>query len=168
MLPTSFYGGGWVSAQTTLTLPQSFIRRDVDSAGLFGPVEPGGRRELALELAIEQSDKVPPWGEGGPVFGWGVPARSGVWAIGVVVSQPISQGDTGIGQAREQGFIEHLVPEPTIERCNERVLHRLSRSDVMPVNLVPIGEPQDGIRGQLGAVVSDHHLRPAPCRHERL
>src|SRR5690606_24144822 len=57
-----------------------------------------------------------------------------------------------------RSFIEHLVPEPTIERFNECVLHRLSRSDIMPVNLVPIGEPQDGIRGELGAVVADHHL----------
>jgi hypothetical protein len=37
----------------------------------------------------------------------------------------------------------------------------------MPVNLVSICEPQDGIRGELGAVVADNHLRHATCRYKR-
>ena len=38
------------------------------------------------------------------------------------------------------------------------VLHRLAGRDVVPLDLVVVGPPQDGVRGQLGAVVADDRL----------
>ncbi|MDV6228317.1 hypothetical protein R2G56_18645 [Nitratireductor aquimarinus] len=51
-----------------------------------------------------------------------------MWTIGVVVSPPFSQGDTGIGQAWEQGLIEPLVPEPAIFRISlDGPIYRVTR-----------------------------------------
>ena len=63
----------------------------------------------------------------------------------------------------EQRLVEQLVAQPTVKTFDEGVLDRFARGDVMPVDLHPLGEAQDGVRGELGAVVADDHCRlPAP------
>ena len=72
-------------------------------------------------------------------------------AVNVVVIAPVGQHGAGMGQGREQGFIQQLVTQPSVEAFDEGVLRRLSRRDVVPVDLAFIGEGQDRVRGELGA-----------------
>ena len=44
------------------------------------------------------------------------------------------------------------------ERLDKGILDRLARRDVVPVDLVIVGPLQDGVRGQLGAVVAHDRL----------
>jgi hypothetical protein len=57
----------------------------------------------------------------------------------------------------EQGLIEQLVPQTADEGLGKGVLHWLARRDVVPLDLVVVGPPQDCIRG-LSAVVADDCL----------
>lgn len=45
------------------------------------------------------------------------------------------------------------------EALDERILHGLARRDVMPADAALIGPGQDGVAGELAAVVADHHFR---------
>lgn len=58
----------------------------------------------------------------------------------------------------EQGLVEQFIAQSADEGFGKGILHRLARRDVMPVNLVIVGPLQDGVRGQLGAVVADDGL----------
>src|SRR4028118_1743856 len=79
----------------------------------------------------------------------------------VVVLLPKGGGAAGLGQRREQGGVETLVPEAAVEALHEGVLHRLSGRDVVPFDAGLLAPPQDGYRGQLRAVVGDDRGRPA-------
>ena len=47
--------------------------------------------------------------EGGGVFVWGLPANARMRAVNVVVCAPVGQRGAGMGQRREQGFVQQLV-----------------------------------------------------------
>lgn len=64
----------------------------------------------------------------------------------VVIVRPFSNGATGMIEAEEQAFIEQLVAHPTVETLDIAVLHRLSRRDVVPLDLVILRPGKDGIR----------------------
>ena len=68
----------------------------------------------------------------------------------------------------EQRLVEQLVPQPAIEALGEGILDRLARSDVVPVDPLPVGEAEDGVRGELGAVVADNHFEPVAAGDECL
>ena len=50
-----------------------------------------------------------------------------------------------------------FIAQPADEALHEAVLHRLARRDVVPLDLSLLLPGQDGVRGQLGAVVGDDH-----------
>jgi hypothetical protein len=45
----------------------------------------------------------------------------------------------GLAQAREQVFVQALVPRAAIETLHEATLHRLARRDVVPFDLATYG-----------------------------
>lgn len=57
----------------------------------------------------------------------------------------LEYGASGMIQAEEQTFIEQLVAHATVETLDIAVLHRLSRSDVVPFDLVIFRPGEDGI-----------------------
>ena len=57
--------------------------------------------------------------------------------------------------AGEQPLVEELIAQPSDEALHEAVLHWLARRDVVPLDLAILLPGQDGVRGQLGAVVGE-------------
>ena len=76
----------------------------------------------------------------------------------VVIGTPGFKHGAGMREGAEQGLVEQFVAQAADERFSEGVLHRFARRDVVPGNLVIVGPSQDGVRGQLGAVVADDRL----------
>lgn len=56
-------------------------------------------------------------------------------------------------------LVEALVTEPAVEALDEAILHRFAWCDVVPLDATLLLPGQDGVRGQLGAVVADDHAR---------
>lgn len=54
-------------------------------------------------------------------------------------------------------FVQTLVAQATIERFHKAILLRLPRGDVVPFDPGDLTSGEDGMIGQLGAVVVDHH-----------
>lgn len=88
---------------------------------------------------------------------WREASEARVRSVGVVVNPPVFDQPAGLRQAGEQVLVEALIPEPTVERLNEAILHRLVRRDVVPFHLTLFLPGQDSVRGQLGAIVADDH-----------
>jgi hypothetical protein len=59
------------------------------------------------------------------------------------------------GAGMEQGFVQKLVAQATVEAFDEGILGRLSGRDVTPAKLAIIHELQDRIRIKLGPVTVD-------------
>ena len=94
-------------------------------------------------------------GEGGGIAGRSKPSEPGVGSVGVVVVAPALERAADVWQRAEQGLVQELVAQPAVEAFDEGVLDRLSRRDVMPADVALIGPGEDGVGGQLGAVVAD-------------
>jgi methylase of polypeptide subunit release factors len=56
-------------------------------------------------------------------------------------------------QRREHCLIRQLIPEPGVEALDERVLLRLSRRDLVPLDLVFLRPAQDRHAGELGPII---------------
>src|SRR5262249_28376863 len=97
-----------------------------------------------------------------------LPSELRVWSYVVVIGLPASERDASLGQRREQRLVQQLIPQPTVEALDEGILHGLARRDVVPGDTALIGPCQDGVAGQLAAVVADHHLRLAALDHKPL
>lgn len=65
---------------------------------------------------------------------------------------PGGQCDAGVVQRGEQSFVQKFVAQWSIEALDKGVLGRLARRDVVPVDLAIIGEGQDRVRYELGAI----------------
>jgi hypothetical protein len=74
---------------------------------------------------------------------------------GVVVPPPFLERDARLGERGEQRLVQELVAQAAIEALDEGVLHGLAWSDVVPVDAGLAGPSQDGVAGQLRAVVAD-------------
>ena len=72
-------------------------------------------------------------------------------AVNVIVRAPVGQRGAGMGQRREQGFVQQLIAQPPVEAFDEGVLGRFSRRDIVSVELAFVGESKDRVRGELGA-----------------
>ena len=94
-------------------------------------------------------------GEGGGVFVWSLPANARMGPVNIVVITPVGQGGAGMGQRRDQGFVQQLVAQPPIEAFDKGVLRGLARCDAVPVDLAFVGEGESRVRGELGAVIRD-------------
>lgn len=70
-------------------------------------------------------------------------------SLTVVILDPGSDLDPGMGKAHEQRRIEKLIAHTTVEALDVAVLHRLARSDVMPLHADLAAPCQDGIAGEL-------------------
>ena len=86
----------------------------------------------------------------------------------VVVAPPIFQRQTGLHQRREQGLVEKLVAQTAVEAFDEGVLHWLAWCDVVPADLGLVGPTENGIAGQLRAVVADDSLGPAAGADQKI
>ena len=80
---------------------------------------------------------------------------------GVVVSDPGADEPTGLIEIDEQSLIEKLVAHPAVEGLDAAVLHRSARCDVMPIHTMILRPAQHRVRGELGAIVGNDHLRLA-------
>ena len=70
-------------------------------------------------------------------------------ALGVVVGHPSRYEIAGMGEIAEQCFVEKLIPHTAVEAFDKPILHRFTRRDVVPFDLV-LGAPlQDRVRCQL-------------------
>ena len=87
------------------------------------------------------------------------PAKAAVRTHGVVVRPPCLDDPSRRGQRGEQVFVQTLVAQATIKAFDEAVLLRLARRDVMPLDARVLALGKDGVTGQLGAIVADHHAR---------
>ena len=78
-------------------------------------------------------------------------------AVVIVVVAPCRNQLAGMAQPGEEVLVQAFVAEPAVEALHEAVLHGLARRDVVPLDMALLLPLQDGVRGQLGAVVADHH-----------
>lgn len=81
-------------------------------------------------------------------------------ALGVIVAHPSRDQIAGMGEIAEQCFVEKLIPHPAVEAFDKPILHRLTRRDIVPFDLVLDAPLQDRVRGQLRPVIADDHPEP--------
>lgn len=74
-------------------------------------------------------------------------------AVHIVVDPPFFDAVSGMPIAGEEPLVEALIAQPTVKALHEAVLHGLAGRDVVPFDMPVFLPCQDGIRGQLGAVV---------------
>src|SRR5690606_15703 len=65
----------------------------------------------------------------------------------------------GFGQAVEYLLVEALVTQAAVEALDVAILLRFAWVDVMPFDAIVVGPLQDGLAGELSAVVRDHACR---------
>ena len=73
-------------------------------------------------------------------------------AVVVVVVSPCADQLAGMAQAGEQVFVQAFVPEPSVEAFDQAVLHRFSRSDVVPLDTAFFLPAQDSVRREFRPV----------------
>jgi len=93
-------------------------------------------------------------------------AKCGVRPCRVVVGDTVADELAGVIEIEEQALVEELVAHPAVEALDEAVLHRFARRDGVPFDLMIRGPAEDGVRGELGAVVADDHSRLAASLDE--
>jgi hypothetical protein len=76
-----------------------------------------------------------------------------MWPLRIVVGDPGSGDLPSLIEIEEQAFVEQLVAHAPVEGFDIAVLHRLAGRDVVPFDLMLFATTQDGIRGELSAVV---------------
>ena len=75
----------------------------------------------------------------------------------VVVVDPVRDLFPCVIEPEKQALVEKLVAHAAVEALAKAVLHRLSRRNEMPDDLVVPREGEHGVRGELGPVVRDDH-----------
>lgn len=60
-------------------------------------------------------------------------------------------------EAEEQAFIKQLVAHAAVETLDIAILHRSSRRNVVPLDLVILRPGKNGIRGEFSPIVGDDH-----------
>ena len=90
-----------------------------------------------------------------------------MWPRGVVISDPGADELAGLIEIDEQALIEKFVAHAAVERLDIAVLHRSARCDVMPVHTMILRPARHRVRGELGAIVGNDHLRLAARANER-
>ena len=85
------------------------------------------------------------------------PAKAAVRTHGVVVRPPGLDDPSRRSQRGEQVLVQALVAQATIKALDEAVLLRLARSDVVPLDPGVLAPGEDGVTGQFGPIIADHH-----------
>ena len=80
---------------------------------------------------------------------------------GVVVLSPRSDRLPSLVEGDEQRLVQPLFPHLAIEALDLTFLHGLTRHDVAPLDPLILRPGEDGVRGELRAVVADDHAGPA-------
>ena len=80
---------------------------------------------------------------------------------GVVIDGPVADELAGLIEIDEQALVEKFVAHAAVEGFDIAVLHWPTRRDVMPFHALFLCPAQDRVRGELGAIVGDDHLRLA-------
>ena len=91
----------------------------------------------------------------------GLVSERGMRSRGVEVLPPFGDGAARMVEAEEQALVQEFVAHPAVEGFDVAVLHRLARRDVVPFDTVILRPGEDGVRGELGAVVGNDHVRLA-------
>src|SRR5271166_433291 len=86
----------------------------------------------------------------------GEPVEARVWASRVIVETPGFDDLARLLQASEQVLVQAFIAKTADKALCKAILHRLARRDVMPVDPALLLPFQDGVRGQLRAVVADN------------
>src|SRR6185312_12344642 len=92
---------------------------------------------------------------------WCEPVEARVRSVGVVVDPPCFDDLPCFVEIAEQVLVEALVAQPAVEALDEAILHRLAWCNVVPFDVAFLLPGQDGVRGELGAVVADDYARAA-------
>jgi len=74
----------------------------------------------------------------------------------------------GLGRRREQRLVQQFIAQPAVEALDGGILHGFARRDVVPVDTALVSPAEDGVAGELAAVVADRHLRLAALHHQPL
>src|SRR4051794_40685208 len=90
------------------------------------------------------------------------PVKARVRSVGVVVDPPFFDDLACVLDVGEQVLVEALVTQSAVEALYEAILHRFAGRNVVPFDITLLLPGQDGVRGQLGAVVADDHSGVAP------
>src|SRR3954468_1212008 len=85
------------------------------------------------------------------------PVKARVRSVGVVVDPPFFDDLACLLDVGEQVLVEALVTQSAVEALHEPILHRFAGRNVVPFDITLLLPGQDGVRGQLGAVVADDH-----------
>ena len=80
-------------------------------------------------------------------------------SLDVVVPAPCRDQAASMAQGIEEVLIQTLISEAPVEALDKTILHRLSGSNVMPLNLAVMLPLEDRIGGELSPIVADHHIR---------
>jgi hypothetical protein len=83
------------------------------------------------------------------------PAQPAVRPYGVIVDAPSLDDSPSLGERGEDVFVEAFVAQPAVERFDEAALGRLAGRNVVTFDAMVLLPPEDGSRGQFGAVVTD-------------
>ena len=75
----------------------------------------------------------------------------------MVVDPPAFNDPPGLRERSEDMLVEAFIAQLPIEGFNNRILHRLSRRDVMPFNASLFDPAQRSSACQLGSIVRDDH-----------
>ena len=93
-----------------------------------------------------------------------------MWSVSIIVLLPGRDLLPGVRQRREQVFVQKLISETAVERLDECVLHWLTGSDVMPVDLGFLTPSEYGHTGRsVPLSLTDNGLGPSSAvSHGRL
>jgi len=78
--------------------------------------------------------------------------------LGFVVAHPTVDQPAGGASVAKDVLIQAFVPEPTIEGLAEGILGGLAWGNVVQVEITVLSPADNGIRGELGAVVRGKEL----------
>jgi len=89
-------------------------------------------------------------------------------SYGIVILLPGGENGAGLGERREERFIEALVAQPPYEALDESVLLRLAGRDVVPGHIARLHPLEHDHAGELGPVVRHAALGSATLIDERI
>src|SRR5579864_8577161 len=91
------------------------------------------------------------------------PAELRMRSFLVVIAPPSLERGARMRQRAEQRLVQQFVTQPAVEALDEPILLWFTGRDVVPADAGLVRPGEDGVGGQLGAVVADDRLRTPPA-----